>query len=145
MAGYTFTDNNYNTNTTQASGFLNDALQDNSTGNATTRNVFSGRGESILLSYLGRVNYTYAGKYLLTLTGRIDGSSKFAKEKKYAPFGAVALAWRAIDEKFIQRPRNAFSDLKVRVSYGTSGNQAIGPYQSLAQLRGDTYVFNGAW
>ena len=142
IVGYTFTDNNYNSSTTQVSGFLNDALQENSTGNATTRNTFSGRGQNILLSYLGRVNYTYAGKYLLTLTGRVDGSSKFAKEKKYAPFGAVALAWRAVDEKFIS-DLNAFSDLKVRLSYGTSGNQAIGPYQSLAQLRGDTYVFNG--
>lgn len=142
VAGYTFTNNNYNTSNTQASGFLNDALQDNSVGNATTRSVASTRGETTLLSYLGRVNYTYAGKYLLTLTGRIDGSSKFAQNKKYAPFGAAALAWRAVDEKFIS-DLDVFSDLKVRLSYGTSGNQAIGPYQSLAQLRGDTYVFGG--
>ena len=143
VAGYSFTDNNYSDNRVQATKFLNDALQDNNLGAATNKDVFSGRGENILRSYLGRINYTFDGKYLLTLTGRIDGSSKFAANNKYAPFAAGALAWRASEEKFIS-DLNVFSDLKLRLSYGTSGNQGIGSYESLARLNATTYVFNGA-
>ncbi len=142
VAGYTFTNSNYNASSNNATGFLSDALQDNSLGAGTIPTINSSRGETVLLSYLGRVNYNYAGKYLFTLTGRIDGSSKFATAHKYAPFGAAAFAWRAGDEKFIS-DLGVFSDLKVRLSYGTSGNQAIGAYQSLARLNGSTYVFNG--
>jgi len=142
VAGYSFTNGNYNDNRVQVTGFLNDALQDNNVGAATKKDIFSGRSETVLLSYLGRINYNYAGKYLLTLTGRIDGSSKFAKNNKYAPFGAAALAWRAVDEKFIS-DLDVFSDLKLRLSYGTSGNQGIGPYESLARLNAFSYVFAG--
>jgi len=142
VAGYTFTNGNYNDNRVQATGFLNDVLQDNNLAAATKKDIFSGRSETVLLSYLGRINYNYAGKYLFTLTGRIDGSSKFAANKKYAPFAAGAFAWRAVDEKFIS-DLDVFSDLKLRLSYGTSGNQGIGPYESLARLNAFTYVFNG--
>lgn len=142
VAGYTFTNNNYNTSSINATGFLNDALQDNSLGLGKSRTVASSRGEAVLLSYLSRVNYNLNGKYLFTLSGRIDGSSKFAKKNKYASFGAAAFAWRAVDEAFI-RDLDVFSDLKLRLSYGTSGNQAIGSYESLARLAGDTYVFAG--
>ena len=143
VAGYTFTDNNYNEQRVQATKFLNDALQDNNLGAATNKDIFSGRGESILRSYLGRVNYSFNSKYLLTLTGRVDGSSKFAANNKYASFAAGALAWRVVDEKFIT-DLDVFSDLKLRLSYGTSGNQGIGSYESLARLNATTYVFNGA-
>ena len=142
VAGYTFTNGNYNDNRVQATGFLNDVLQDNNVAAATKKDIFSGRSETVLLSYLGRINYNYAGRYLFTLTGRIDGSSKFAANKKYAPFAAGAFAWRAVEEKFIS-DLDVFSDLKLRLSYGTSGNQGIGPYESLARLNPFTYVFNG--
>ena len=142
VAGYTYTHNTFNSSSTNVTGFLNDVLEDNNLFLGKKVLVSSGRGESFLLSYLARVNYSYNGKYLVTLSGRVDGSSKFARNNKYAPFGAAAFAWRAVDERFISE-LGVFSDLKLRLSYGTSGNQAIGPYQSLARLNGDTYVFNG--
>ena len=96
-----------------------------------------------LVSYLARVNYTFNNKYLFTLTGRIDGSSKFAEGKKYGYFPSGAFAWRVSDEKFMEDVK-AISDLKFRVSYGVIGNQNIAPYQSLALVGPYSEgVFNG--
>ena len=142
VAGYTYTRNDNNSNTTNATGFLNDVLQDNNLGAAVNRIVGSGRNQTTLLSYLGRINYNFNSRYLFTLTGRIDGASQFAPSHKYASFAAGAFAWRVIDEEFLKNS-TVFSDLKLRLSYGSSGNQAIGPYQSLARLGSTSYVFNG--
>lgn len=84
-----------------------------------------------MVSYLARVNYTLDNKYLFTLTGRVDGSSKFAEGNKYGFFPSGAFAWRVSKENFMQQV-HAVSDLKLRASYGVLGNQAIPPYQSLA-------------
>lgn len=84
-----------------------------------------------MVSYLARVNYSLGDKYLFTLTGRTDGSSKFAEGNKYGFFPSGAFAWRVINEEFMKEQK-IFSDLKVRTSYGIIGNQAIPPYQSLA-------------
>lgn len=84
-----------------------------------------------LVSYIGRVNYTLSDKYLFTLTGRIDGSSKFSEGNKYGYFPSGAFAWRVSKEKFMDKVY-AVSDLKLRISYGVIGNQAIAPYQSLS-------------
>ncbi|MBW3629482.1 MAG: TonB-dependent receptor [Gemmatimonadetes bacterium] len=86
-----------------------------------------------LLSYLGRANYNLLDRYIFTVTGRRDGSSRFGAENKWAFFPSAAFAWRAIDEPFMQ-DQGLFSDLKVRLSYGVTGNQAIEEYQSLARL-----------
>ena len=96
-----------------------------------------------LISYLGRINYTLKNKYLFTLTGRADGSSKFAEGRKYGFFPSGAFAWRVSDEKFMQDVKS-ISDLKFRVSYGIIGNQNIAPYQSLALVGPYSEgVFNG--
>ena len=95
----------------------------------------------VLASYLGRVNYVINDKYLFTGTLRYDGSSKFARNNKWAPFYSFAFGWRASEENFI-REIEAISNLKVRMSYGQSGNQAVGPYQSLATIEGVTTSFN---
>ena len=84
-----------------------------------------------LISYLGRINYSLQNKYLFTLTGRIDGSSKFAEGKKYGYFPSGAFAWKVSKEDFMKEVKSV-SDLKFRVSYGVIGNQTIAPYQSLA-------------
>ncbi|WP_126973274.1 SusC/RagA family TonB-linked outer membrane protein [Gynurincola endophyticus] len=84
-----------------------------------------------MLSYLGRVNYTIKDKYLFTLTGRVDGSSKFAAGNQYGFFPSGAFAWRISEEDFML-DQSTINDLKFRVSYGIIGNQAIPPYQSLA-------------
>ncbi len=92
---------------------------------------FNGESSWSMVSYLGRVNYTFDNKYLFTLTGRVDGSSKFSEGKKYGFFPSGAFAWRVSREKFMDNIES-ISDLKLRVSYGVLGNQAIPPYQSLA-------------
>jgi len=84
-----------------------------------------------MISYLGRLNYTFNNKYLFTATGRIDGSSKFADGRKYGFFPSGAFAWRVSEEPFMH-DLSSISDLKFRVSYGLIGNQAIPPYQSLS-------------
>lgn len=86
-----------------------------------------------MLSYLGRVNYSIKDKYLFTLTGRVDGSSKFAKGNQYGFFPSAAFAWRISQEDFMMN-QATINDLKFRTSYGIIGNQAIPPYQSLALI-----------
>lgn len=79
------------------------------------------------VSYMGRVNYRLKNRYLLTLTARRDGSSVFAKNNKYATFPSGSLAWILSEESFMKKFQ--FIDmLKLRVSYGSVGNQAISPY-----------------
>ena len=93
----------------------------------------SGVIESAILSYLGRAQYVVADKYIFTLTGRRDGSSVFGANHKWAFFPSGAFAWRIGNEGFMQG-QSLFSDLKLRVSYGKVGNQAVAPYQSLSRL-----------
>jgi TonB-linked SusC/RagA family outer membrane protein len=84
-------------------------------------------------SYFGRLNYGYKDKYLLTATGRIDGSSKFGANHKYAFFPSAALAWRVSEEDFLKGSKTV-SNLKLRASYGVTGNSEINTYASLALL-----------
>ena len=78
-----------------------------------------------MLSYFGRINYTMADKYLLTFTMRADGSSKFGKDNRWGIFPSLALAWRITDEKFMHGAENWLSNLKLRLSFGTAGNNRI--------------------
>ena len=78
-----------------------------------------------MLSFFGRVNYTLMDKYLLTVTVRADGSSKFAKGNQWGVFPSAALAWRLSDEAFMKGAQDWLSNLKVRLSYGTAGNNRI--------------------
>ena len=96
--------------------------------------------KTVLDSYLGRVNYSLMNKYLFTLSFRTDGSSKFAKNNKWAFFPSAAFAWRISEESFMNK-QQLFSNLKLRLSYGKTGNEAISPYQSLATLGSKNYVF----
>ena len=93
-----------------------------------------------LLSYMGRVNYTFKDRYLLTVSGRVDGSSRLAPGQKYGVFPSVALAWRLSEEDFVRRT-GLFSDLKLRASYGRTGNTAIDPYQTEGSLSRTMYSF----
>lgn len=84
-----------------------------------------------LLSYLGRVNYSLKDRYLISVSLRSDGSSKFAKGHRFSTFPALALAWNASEEKFV-KDLNVFSKLKLRASWGKTGSQAISPYATLS-------------
>ncbi len=114
------------------------AVNTASTINGVTSNLI----ERSILSFMGRANYSYNDKYLLTLTGRYDGSSVLAEGNKWAFFPSVAVAWRAGEEDFIKN-MNLFSDLKLRLSYGEVGNDVVPPYSTQASLRKTAYDFDG--
>ncbi|MBA4141050.1 MAG: TonB-dependent receptor, partial [Segetibacter sp.] len=99
-----------------------------------------------ILSYMARLNYVYDGRYLLTLTGRADGSSRFAPGQKWGFFPSVAVGWNISNESFMQNSR-VFDLLKLRASYGQTANTGINPYVTLGGLTRTTYAFgsNGAY
>src|SRR5690606_14917258 len=96
-----------------------------------------------VLSWLGRVSYGYNDRYLLTLTGRYDGSSRLGKNNRWGFFPSAAIAWRAVEEDFV-KSLNLFSDLKIRGSYGLTGNQdGIGNYPALDLWDASNYIIGG--
>lgn len=95
-----------------------------------------------LESYFGRVNYNFSDKYLVTATGRFDGSSRFGQNNKFAFFPSTAVAWRISQEEFLKNNR-ILSNLKLRASYGLTGNSEIGSYRSNANLSTNSYIFGG--
>lgn len=101
-----------------------------------------GRTQSTLASAFGRVNYSLMDRYLFTLTGRYDGSSKFAADEKWAFFPSGAFAWRVSDEPFMEG-LDAVSDLRLRLSYGRVGSQSISPYGSLARMEPESFTWGG--
>ncbi|WP_332368938.1 SusC/RagA family TonB-linked outer membrane protein [Spirosoma telluris] len=111
-------------NNQTASGFGNDFTENWSTANATVYALSSFRNKSSLVSYLGRIGYGYKDRYFLDLTARVDGSSKFGANNKYGFFPAISGAWRIIEEEFI-KPITFISDLKLRASYGITGNAGL--------------------
>lgn len=109
-------------------------------GSVTTS---SNKSRNSLVSGLARLNYRLMDRYLLTFSWRADASSRFGPNNKWGYFPSGAFAWRASDEKFIQNI-TAISDLKFRVSYGKTGNQDIGDYNSQSQYGTNTYYLNSA-
>lgn len=110
-----------------------------SASDPTTSASTSSYSESSMLSYALRANYTYAGKYMATATIRWDGSSKFAKGHKWGSFPSFALAWRASEENFLKNI-NWLSNLKLRLSYGVTGNNTgIGNYDTQQTVSGTNY------
>lgn len=93
----------------------------------------SGKSGYAFNSYFGRLNYAFKDKYLLTLTGRSDGTSKFGDNNKYAFFPSGAIAWRVSEEDFL-KDNDLVSNLKLRASMGVTGNSEIPPYSSLSRL-----------
>ena len=115
---------------------------DNIGGN-TAATVASGYQKWTLFSLLGRVNYGYKDKYLVTAAVRRDGSSKFGPANRYSVFPSVALGWRLSEEEFIKN-LNVFSNLKLRGSWGMTGSQAINPYATLSTVRYHLVAFNNS-
>ena len=89
-----------------------------------------------MLSFFGRVNYTLMDKYLLTVTVRADGSSKFGKGNRWGYFPSASVAWRMEQEEFLKEV-DWLNQLKVRVSYGVTGNQSIDPYSTFSMYGSD--------
>ena len=106
----------------------------------TSKDIGSGYSESSLLSGFGRINYNYKEKYYLTATYRADGSSKFSGDNQFSYFPSAALSWKASNEDFI-KSMGIFDMLKLRASWGITGNQAISSYATLASLRSRAYMW----
>lgn len=113
--------------------FVNDVLttyQQSSAGLLTANGTYKNQR---YISYMGRLNYTYDGRYLFTFTTRRDGYSAFGSNNKFGVFPSVALGWNLHEEEFLS-VADIISNLKLRLSYGKNGNQAIDPYQTMARV-----------
>ena len=145
LLGVSWQETNYFIIDQGSRNFPSDYFMFNNMGaGSDNRTVFSNSQRQALNSYFGRVNYSLMGKYLLTVTGRADGSSKFGDNNKYAFFPSAALAWRVSDESFLA-DNGVISNLKLRTSYGLTGNSEIPPYSALSLLgSGYRAVWNDA-
>lgn len=141
LVGYTTQKHTYNNMFGEARGFANDEIKTLNAG--TMYALTSDDSEYSMISYLGRINYAYDDRYLVTATYRGDGSSRFGMNKKWGTFPSVSLGWRISQEKFMQNFK-AVSDLKVRAGYGISGNNRIGDYSAIGLLLSGFYPTGNA-
>jgi TonB-dependent starch-binding outer membrane protein SusC len=134
LLGISWQETNIATSGASVRNFATDYFTFNNLGaGATLPGVSSGASRFAFNSYFGRVNYTLKDKYLFTVTGRADGSSKFGDNHKFAFFPSAALAWKVSDEEFL-KANPIISNLKIRTSYGLTGNSEIPAYSSLSLL-----------
>lgn len=120
----------------------NDNLSYNNIGAGTLPPIISSNDQYATGDALmGRINYSYNDRYLLTLTARRDGYSAFGQQNPRATFPSVALAWSVSEEKFLRKASRWLDFAKVRVSYGENGNREIGRYAALSNLTSGTYVY----
>lgn len=136
---YSFQKDRWEEHRVQAQGFPNDVLtwHQASTGNLV--NPSSGYQNENIISQMLRLNYGYDSRYLITLTGRRDGFSGFGTNRKWGIFPSVALGWNIANESFFE-PVELINQLKLRASFGENGNQAVGPYETLARLSEFSYL-----
>ena len=134
VAGFTYEQQTVKNVSVSGSGFLSDATETHNIGSATTINIPSSSfSQWTLLSWLGRVNYSFNDRILATVSFRADGSSRYSENNKWGYFPSAALAWRFIEEDFF-KDVSFLSDGKIRVSYGATGSTAISPYYTLNML-----------
>lgn len=145
LAGFTQQANRTENSIAASRSFVADNLLYNNLGlGAVSVTPGSAVGTWGLQSYLGRVNYSYKNKYLVTASIRSDGSSRFGKNKRYAYFPSGAIAWKVNEENFL-KDNKKISDLKLRLTYGLTGNQdGIGNYPAYSLLATQNYVLNNA-
>ncbi len=142
MAGLSWQERRQNYDESYTEGFSDDFYEDNNMGVGTTpSSPSSSWSRWAMNSYFLRFAYTYKDRYSATVTGRIDGSSKFGDNNKYAFFPSAGLAWIISQENFMKN-FSAISTLKLHTSYGLTGNSEIDPYQSLANVSAGTYLLN---
>ncbi len=144
VAGFTYQDFRNTSLGASGVGFLSNVTETANLGSANTPGIPStSYSFATLLSYLGRVNYSYNNKYLATVSFRADGSSRYSEGNKWGYFPSAALAWRVSEEEFLKNVP-FISDLKVRASWGQTGSQAISPYATLNNLSAGKTVFDDA-
>jgi iron complex outermembrane receptor protein len=136
VGGYEYTKNTKNFVRAQGTGFFTDAFSFNNLGSAQTREDSSDAIEDRLVSFFSRANIGIKDRFFVTGVLRDDGSSKFAAGHKWALFPALSGSWRLSQEAFMAN--GPFSDLRLRVGWGLTGNPGVPPYQSLQLLQGST-------
>ncbi|MDB5010145.1 MAG: TonB-dependent receptor [Mucilaginibacter sp.] len=140
---YSAQEKKYTSSGVTGSTFVNDNLSFNNINAAGVINGSSFYSREALISQMGRINYSYASKYLFTATARRDGYSAFGSAtSKYGLFPSVALGWNISNENFLKNVKQ-IDNLKLRASYGTSGNQAVGAYQTITTQGITKYIYNG--
>ena len=131
LGGYTAQKHTYEYMYGEARGFPNDAIQTLNAG--TMYNLSSTESEYSMISYLARLNYSYDNKYLFSAAFRSDGSSRFGKDNKWGSFPSLSAGWRIKQENFMKNIE-LINDLKLRASWGVSGNNRIGDYSGIGLL-----------
>ncbi len=146
MAGYSYESYASRSSYLAGTDFVNEALgnENLAAGNSEKYQIGNGYLATELVSFLARINYGYDDRYLITLTARVDGSSKFGSGNKWAPFPSGAVSWNIHNEEFM-KTQNVISTLKLRASYGISGNQGISAYQTLSRYGQHKYYYDGSW
>lgn len=143
MAGVSWQERTYRRNKSRTEGFVDDFYEDNNMEVGTTPSAPESEWNRWAMnSYFLRLAYTYKDRYSATVTGRVDGSSKFGANNKYAFFPSAGLAWNISQEDFL-KDSELISNLKLHTSYGLTGNSEIDPYQSLARTEAKTHLLNG--
>lgn len=144
VAAFTYERSNWGSKAITASNFPTDLTQDYDMSAAMTIDTpTSDRGRSTMVSLLGRVNYSLMSRYIFTVSYRRDGSSKFATGNKFANFASGAVAWNVAEEDFLKQ-YGIFSYLKLRASYGQTGNQALSDYMTMDRVRVANYPLGGS-
>lgn len=142
LIGTSFQESEQDGLTLTARGYTNDAMLENLRAASSIETTSASSSLYRYSAIFGRVNYTFHDRYILNLTGRRDGSSRFGPGNRFGNFGAVGLAWIFSKEGFLERS-SVLSFGKVRTSYGTTGSDAIGNYQYLDTYSPTTYPYNG--
>lgn len=142
MIGSSAQNNTYNYSKASIQGFLSDSNNQLNNG-LLDPTVGGSKNEWALLSFFGRINYSFNDKYLLTATVRRDGTSRITKANRWGTFPSFSGAWRLSEESFYKR-NNILSDIKIRMGYGVTGNQGVlDNYAAVTRLKTSQYVFNG--
>ena len=142
LAGFEAQANAYEYLGTSRNDLANNFQQELNLGDAGSAQNFGGTGESSLTSWFARVNYVFNEKYLITATGRIDGSSRFGPNNKYGYFPSASVAWRISQEDWMDQ-FTWIDNLKLRVGYGGTGNQEIGDNTFRARVNATNAVIGG--
>src|SRR4030095_1933018 len=143
LAGYTAQEDVFEMNTMTSNRYPNNLVPYLSAVSGILTGGTASREEWSIVSELTRVNYSYDNRYLITASIRRDGSSRFGENNKYGVFPSAAIAWRLSDEKFIGKMQQRGTDVKIRLSYGETGNNNIGNYASLANINYLSYTTGG--
>ncbi len=142
MGGSTYEQYKYTPASVTGDGYINDVLETYDIGSASVLGVPSSNyTEWRILSFLGRANYSYDGKYLATVTFRNDGSSRYSEGYKWGQFPSAALAWKMSNEEFM-KDIHSISNLKLRAGYGVTGSTAIAAYSTINLLKSESAVLD---